>query len=220
MVMCVLDFSKAFDCLDIPTMLESLHQSGIRGKALEWIDSWCRGNKYRVKVEGKFSQEKDITSGSKQGSSMGTGLFNVYVNDLIKQLDKETPKNIHVFAYADDITILQVCEQGRNNVEEIQDLLRKCSTWSERTRLLFNVAKSFILHFGKPSIECEYYLMGDKLAVTQETEVLGMVFNMDRKDMYEKIRRTSRIELSSQSRKLTISCQILPSSNGPCYGTH
>ena len=43
LVMCVLDFSKAFDCLDIPIMLESLHQSGIRGKALEWIDSWCRG---------------------------------------------------------------------------------------------------------------------------------------------------------------------------------
>ena len=28
--------------------------------------------------------------------------------------------------------------------------------------------------------------MGDKLAVSQETEVLGMVFNTDRKDMYEK----------------------------------
>ena len=186
MVMCVLDFSKAFDCLDIPTMLNSLHQSGIRGKALEWIDSWCRGNKYRVKVEGKFSKEKDITSGSKQGSSMGTGLFNVYVNDLLKQLDKETPKNIHIFAYADDITILQACEHGRDNVEEMQNLLGKCSTWSERTKLLFNVAKSFILHFGKPSIESEYYLMGDKLAITQETEVLGMVFNTDRKDMYEK----------------------------------
>ena len=186
MVMCVLDFSKAFDCLDIPTMLNSLHQSGIRGKALEWIDSWCRGNKYRVKVEGKFSKEKDITSGSKQGSSMGTGLFNVYVNDLLKQLDKETPKNIHIFAYADDITILQACEHGRDNVEEMQNLLGKCSTWSERTKLLFNVAKSFILHFGKPSIESEYYLMGDKLEITQETEVLGMVFNTNRKDMYEK----------------------------------
>ena len=47
--MCVLDFSKAFDCLDIPIMLDSLYRSGIRGKALKWIESWCRGNKFRVK---------------------------------------------------------------------------------------------------------------------------------------------------------------------------
>ena len=110
---------------------------------------------------------------------MGTGLFNVYVNDLLKQLDKETPKNIHVFAYADDITIIQVCEHGRNNIEEMQSLLRKCSSWSEKTKLLFNVAKSYVLYFGKPSIDCEFYLMGDKLSVTPETEVLGMVFSTD-----------------------------------------
>ena len=49
-VMCVLNFSKAFDCLDIPIMLNSLHKSGVRGKALKWIDSWCLGNKFRFKV--------------------------------------------------------------------------------------------------------------------------------------------------------------------------
>ena len=125
-------FLKAFDCLDIPIMLNSLHQSGIRGKALKWIESWCRGNKFRVKVEGKLSKEKDITSGSKQGSSMGTGLFNVYVNDLLKELERETPSNILVFAYADDIIIIQACELGRNNNDEMQQLLKRCSDWSEK----------------------------------------------------------------------------------------
>ena len=50
---------------------------------------------------------------------MGTGLFNVYVNDLLKELERETPSNIHVFAYADDITIVQACENGKNNNENM-----------------------------------------------------------------------------------------------------
>ena len=127
---------------------------------------------------------------------MGTELFNVFVNDLLKELEQETPKNIHVFAYADYITIVQACENGKNNNEDMQELLRKCSNWSKKTKLLFNVAKSYILYFGKPSIECEFYLMEEKLAVTQETDVLGMTFSTDRKDMYKK----NKINLSSRTK--------------------
>ena len=83
---------------------------------------------------------------------MGTGLFNVYVNDLLKELKRETSSNIHLFAYANDITIVQACEHGRNNNEDMQQLLKRCSDWSEKTKLLFNVAKSYILYFGKPSV--------------------------------------------------------------------
>ena len=107
----------------------------------------------------------------------------MYVNDLLKELERETPSNIHVFAYADDITIVQACENGKNNNENMQELLRRCSDWSEKTKLLFNVAKSYILYFGKPSIECQYYLMDEKLEVKQETNVLEMTFSTDRKDM-------------------------------------
>ena len=51
---------------------------------------------------------------------------------------------------------------------------------------VFNVAKSYILYFGKPSIECEYFLMNEKLETTQETDVLGMTFSTDRRDMYKR----------------------------------
>ena len=51
---------------------------------------------------------------------MGTGLFNVYANDLLKELERETPSNIHVFANADDISIIHACELGRNNNDEMQ----------------------------------------------------------------------------------------------------
>ena len=87
-------------------------------------------------------------------------------------------------------------EHQVNNNEDMQELLRKCSNWSKKTKLLFNVAKSYILYFGKPSIECEFYLMEEKLAVTQETDVLGMTFSTDRKDMYKK----NKINLSSRTK--------------------
>ena len=58
---------------------------------------------------------------------MGTGSFNVYVNAPLKELETKTPNNIHILAYADHITILQVSETNRDNNDDMQQLLKRCS---------------------------------------------------------------------------------------------
>ena len=142
----------------------------------------------------------------------------MYVNDLLKELERETPSNIHIFAYADDITIVQSYENEKNNNEDMKELLRRCSDWSEKTKLLFNVAKSFILCFGKPSIECEYYLMNEKLEVTQENDVLGMTFSTDKKDMYERNKTTLSSRTKLAVRRINEFMNNLTFLQ--CYGTH
>jgi hypothetical protein len=97
----LIDFSKAFDMVDHDILLSKLSRYGIRGNALKWMQSYLRGRRQYVTIDGKNSSERDLKFGVPQGSILGPLLFIIYINDL---------PNIHKFAkfilYADDANII------------------------------------------------------------------------------------------------------------------
>ncbi len=50
-----LAFAKAFDKVPIKRLLKKVRAHGIHGQILHWIESWLRGRKQRVVLNGKFS---------------------------------------------------------------------------------------------------------------------------------------------------------------------
>ena len=48
----ILDFSKAFDKVDHPSLLRNLEFYGVRGKPLQWIQSFLSDRSQQVVVEG------------------------------------------------------------------------------------------------------------------------------------------------------------------------
>lgn len=87
----MLDYSKAFDCLDYELLISKLHYFGVGSGALEWFRP-CLFNRERqvqldISGESKLSSKRRIKSGVFQGFILGPLLFVLYTSDLTNIID-------------------------------------------------------------------------------------------------------------------------------------
>ena len=138
---CFLDLKKAFDTVIRKILFYKLSTAGIRGKILRVIQNLFTSNPANVSIDGFLSPEFTINRGVLQGSKLGPILFNLFINDLLEELNLSnhgaTIGQIHVAAlgFADDIVLIS------DNPRKLQYLLDMCNSWALKNRMTFNTSK-------------------------------------------------------------------------------
>ena len=87
--MCLFDIEKAFDSVELPTLLRHLYNVEINGKFWRFIKNWYAKSTSRVRVNNQLSDPFIVERGVKQGSVLSPTLFLIVMDQLLKQLKGE-----------------------------------------------------------------------------------------------------------------------------------
>jgi hypothetical protein len=142
-----IDLSKAFDTVKLSILLDKLHKIGIRGRALNLLQSYLLNRTQYVELNhsnGNFRSElREVEYGVPQGSVLGPLLFNVYINGI-----KSSILEADVTLYADDTTILNTAfDSEQLEINSYLSVNNICQ-WFNSINLELNLNKTVRMTFS------------------------------------------------------------------------
>ena len=172
-----LDLSKAFDTIDHNILITKMAKFGLGTSAINFFINYLSDRTFIVKTPEDTSKVHRIKAGMPQGSILGPLLFNMYVNDLPKEVEHS-----QVVMYADDTTIMTSSAIPSNIQVDLEGDLARLEDWFNANNLTLNTNKTeFMLivntnrrkYFNNIRIE-----VGGKLIAEKEhMKILGVTLN-------------------------------------------
>ncbi|GFV25525.1 RNA-directed DNA polymerase from mobile element jockey [Trichonephila clavipes] len=138
-----LDIQKAFDRVWHTGLLFKLITYKIPPPLIFLLKSYISDRSFTVKINRTYSQFKKINAGVAQGSILAPTLFNLYVNDIIKNT------NTQICLYADDTAILSRQRNLNTLVENINEHLAHLEIWFSVWKIAINSSKTKAVFFSK-----------------------------------------------------------------------
>jgi hypothetical protein len=139
-----LDFSKAFDKVDVGILCQKLRKLGISGKLGILLHNFLNEREQVVLANGLKSKSSKVRSGVPQGTVLGPILFLILINDIDEEINSES----FISLFADDTRIGRKVND-EDDVESLQQDLLKLYKWQEDNNMLFNSSKFEVLRYGK-----------------------------------------------------------------------
>jgi hypothetical protein len=108
-----LDYEKAFDQVNRPTLFNILHKKNIADPLLSALDKIYEHNEIKIKLDNKMTQSVEINRGVHQGCPLSPTLFNTYINKILPEWNTNNiggiqltrNKEIKTLVFADDQVI-------------------------------------------------------------------------------------------------------------------
>ena len=175
-----IDAEKAFDRVDRSLLMYKLLKSGVNGKFYEGLITMYSGCLSAVSINGKLTDWFNIGYGVRQGDTLSPTLFNIFINDLIDDVNSLNlgvsigNRKLSILLYADDVVLLADTES------ELQAILNKVSEWGKKWRIKFNNSKSKIVHYRPRSVPLttfEFLLSGCVTETVSKYKYLGAIFD-------------------------------------------
>ena len=162
----------AFDSVSHTAVLYKLGEMGIKGKLLDWLQSYLQDRNFRVMFEGVESSLFNAKSGVPQGGILSPLLFNVQMSDL-----PQNP-NIQVSVYADDLAIYCTGTTFQEAKVNLQNYLDVILNWTVKWNQKINADKSKAMYFtNQPRMEHSLYFNNDPIAFVDTYKFLGIIID-------------------------------------------
>ncbi|CAG4929266.1 unnamed protein product [Colias eurytheme] len=185
-IMLLLDYSRAFDTIDIALLLSKLVYYGLGDNCVKWFESYLSNQTQTVSVLNEdgtrsYSNTSIVTRGVPQGSILGPLLFILYSADVVKII-----KNCNYQIYADDIQLYYSFHPNETleAINKVNSDLNDINLWSERNSLILNPSKTKFMILGNPKIinrinqfDINVLINNRKLDRVHEARNLGIIFD-------------------------------------------
>ena len=83
-----MDLSTSFDTVNHDLLIAKLHLYGVGEKALKLFWDYMNNRWQCTKVSGTYSSWLELLYGVRQGSTLGSLLFDIYINDLFYEVTR------------------------------------------------------------------------------------------------------------------------------------
>ena len=130
-----LDFTKAFDKVDIGITFHKLKSLGIQGEIGRWLTDFLTNRKQTVLVDGRKSAPQHATSGAPQGSVLGPLLFLILIGDIVQNI-----AFLFISIFAADTRVSRHIEDFED-IQLLQADLDAVYNWAENNNMEFNSDK-------------------------------------------------------------------------------
>lgn len=192
-ILVLLDFSRAFDSINIQMLLSKLRYYGFDDNTVKWFEGYLTNRVQCVEIKNndgsvKRSRWSSVNRGVPQGSILGPILFSLGSADITKCI-----VNCKYHIYADDVQLyLSFKPQNTESaVGLINEDLERIATWCKVNSLSINVEKTKFILFGskhkiKSIEEARPLLKLNGQAVERVREVRNLGVVMDENLRFEK----------------------------------
>jgi hypothetical protein len=123
-------------------LLQKLSEFGVHGLLLKWFSSYLTGRRQLAPYNGFSSGEYSQGSGVPQGSVLGPLLFNVYINDIVTDLE------FHALLFADNLKIYRQVSSSEHCVM-LQNDLETIDKWCRQNNFSLNIGKCSVVSFSR-----------------------------------------------------------------------
>lgn len=185
-----IDIEKAFDCVPRDWIWKCLSKRGINSKLKNAIASIYRRTRNYVRVGGMQSEEFLTKEGLRQGGVLSPTLFNIVLDDILKEIKKQTRKiqigykNMRIVeiaesAFADDLLVYA------RNVNDLQVNLSIWETALKKRNMRINAEKTKVMSIGKHDRKIVTYIDGKVIEQVEIFKYLGISIHQEGKEEAE-----------------------------------
>jgi hypothetical protein len=143
------DFKSAYDSAWKENLLLKLVRSGIRSNLLQWLASFISHRVCKVHYGQYYSKYHILQIGLPEGDLTSCTLFNLYINDLLGELN--SIPGIKCLIYADDLVFSTKADKRKAEEKTEQTLskaLARLEEWCERNNMKINTSKTALQSFS------------------------------------------------------------------------
>jgi hypothetical protein len=170
------DMEKAYDITWRRGILQSLHNTGLRGRLPEFVRNFLQDRKIVVRIAGTLSDEFPQFEGVPQGSVISATLFALAINGLPSIL----PAYVSSTLYVDDFAIFSTSNSLTVLQRRMQVALNNTNRWIEEHGFKVSIPKTKLIHFTRrrgPFQEPSLTMDNFPLPLVEEVRFLGLTFD-------------------------------------------